>query len=200
MDTPKLVTFLDLLRQGHTVAQLANTVETEGVWGWDRYGRYGRFSHPTNSIGAVDALELLAAFHRFEQRLYEEADNFAEGGETLSVDPVNDLIEGWSGGGLDKFGWPAESLPRIDTSALYPSPPKRKGPSVVETSTLHLLGCLLVRLSDLRQTGKTMRIPSEDVLLGDMRQSFPNIKGLSNGTATAQFAAAKKMVLKANST
>lgn len=183
---PAIKTFFEFLQDGCTVAQLATTVEHKGVDGWDRFGRFG--SHARGSAGAMQALDALADFYDYDTRLREE---------DPSTDPnaLDDLAE-FPHAGVHRFGWLHGQLPEINRSETHPLPP-RKARTSDPTKVNTVLGALLECLGDFRDSGKTMKIPSEDRFINAMLERFPHVRFVSRSTIQNEFATAKEIVRKA---
>lgn len=178
---PTIKTFFKFLQEGYTVAQLASTVESKGVYGWDRFGRFGRYK--AESAGGIEALNALAEFYAYDTRLREQ---------DPSTDPgsLDDFAESSN---LHYFGWPDGQVPEINRSEVHPLPP-RPARTADPRKTNTVLGALLECLGHYRDSGKTMRIPSEDQLNNLMLERFPHVPFISRSTIQNEFATAKEIV------
>jgi hypothetical protein len=193
MERNDLKSLYDLLAEGYTVAQLATAVETHGVLGWDRYGRFDHFK--PRSDGAQLALDALAEFFTYEAEYFQRRDyeSRLQPGEPADMTSAIESID-QGGSLLEAFGWPPEALPAIDPqTASSPRPPiQRKRHET--TSALIALGGLLECLSEYRDKGHPMTMPSESVLIDKMLTKFPSTKYVKKGSLGDIFADAKRAI------
>ena len=88
-----------LLAIGETVGELANAIEADGIYTWDRFGRYRKYS-----VGTVEVkrcLDLLA--NEFELRM-----------SGLSANNADENFEDQ----LEEFGWAASVLPAQQAGSM----------------------------------------------------------------------------------
>jgi hypothetical protein len=192
---PTIKTFFAFLQEGYTAAQLATAVENVGVYGWDRFGRFAQ--HGKDSPGAQEALNVLAVFFREEGRFTEGLDRWQRLYQSKWLADPEDPDFDFSAEPIHMFGWPVGMIPEMTAAINFPPPPSRKRRSSEETPTLHVLGALLLCLSDLRKTGVPKQIPPEDALIGMMEERFPGVKWVARNTIQYQFADSKKAVQRA---
>ncbi len=191
MEPPKITTLFDLLAKGLTVAQLATAIETHGIFGWDRFGRFFSPGEPPNKKLSPEALDALATFNEYQVSFYEERDATYDG-ESMDLTAAIDVLDGTQSTALNRLGWLEGKLPDFPIAEAFTPPPRPRRKATPESPTLRVLGALLLHLQDLRKSGKTMRIPSEDTLIGDMATKFDGHKWLSRTTIGNNFTDAKK--------
>lgn len=186
-----------------TVGQLATAIEEVGIHGWDRFGRYGK--HSRTSDVAKEALEGLASFYANEVTFWQQVEDTPiqsqeEMADVLAFNAV-EAARDHPELAIHRLGWPEDQLP-VMPNATTSLPPRRtpRREATQDSPALYVLGALLSCLSELRSEGKTMRMPSEDILNGKMTDAFPNVRWISRTTIHNCFVDAKKAVEKARLT
>ena len=195
------MTLFDLLSERYTPAQLATTIETHGVYGWDRFDRYGAFKK--TDAGASLALDALAEYvehsHKFNERLQAEQERYPD--EPVYGSPLEDL-GGLTAIGIHRFGWPEAKLPRIKREEKSPPPPARKRRDSELTPHLLVLGALLAALAKIRQNStpnsaskaKKKDPFSENELIKKILEMFPDIPNLKRSSMHPIFKDGKSAV------
>jgi len=183
----KLTTLYDLLTQGYTVAQLATTIETHGIHGWDCFGRYGEYK--AKSTGAEQALTALANFYEEEERFWQRVEakppqNDEDMALIVSEAPL-EVVSEFKTLALHRFGWPADSLPPINRNETFPQVPRYARDTPKSLNLLRTIGALL----DVIENRERKYRKTE--LIKILSERNPEVPGLAKSTLEKWFPAAE---------
>ena len=153
------VTFGEVYDRGRaTAGELATEIETNGLYGWDRFGRYQHF--PAASDEAKEALNALAdgieRNREIETGIYQEPwPDCAYGGESPNIH--------------DRLGWSEKDLPKF---TKVEEPPVNKASATKHANIEAMLAAAYIRASgyDIFAHGaiaEAMRLLEESGLSAD---------------------------------
>ena len=187
METVKLKTLYDLLRDGFTAAQLATAVEKHGLSGWDRYGRFGEHKPKSGPVG--QALDALAKYHQAETEFLQDLednppqDASDAGLREFPLDIVGEVLTLE----LHRFGWRTDKVPAIDRSEKYPKAPSAAATEGDPRDALLLVGALLDYMA------RRQKPPSQNQIIEDICSRYPTVYGLKVATLQKWFGGANRV-------
>jgi hypothetical protein len=156
---------------------LADAIEREGVWGWDRFDRFRHFKEGHR--------EREEALDRLARQVAADTDPRVE---KPDLDPLYDTFF--------FYGWMARQRP--DFAKLGESQqlakPRPSDAAKIEKSDLGIIGALLYAVEGKANCSRHPDFPTAERLIAHLAENMRGYRGLSKRTLETRFAEARALI------
>lgn len=170
--TMELKTLLHLIKREQVeIATLADAIEKNGIYGWDRFGRYKKFDAKCTGH---DGAKYQAVLDRLAEQYQWSSDDIPDMERQSPVEEAEDFPDYSS---VLYWGWPSELVPDFASiaqkAADNPAPPKRNRSNPKgDNHSMRLVGALLEIIDGTILESKHPRFKSSQNLAQILEEKY----------------------------